>query len=159
MLMYLVLPVALALKMRSSTFQGTSFTMRIEDRQILRQVFSFLKDYTGRLHPYLPLETSRTQRFVGWLLEVTGSRQCKGAPTLIAPSLFRTLWFFCLFFVFWFFFTCLDIQNLESSQVDIYHPVPSLRPVPFSVTGYCLLSFSPFVTRYRPFVQSSEKLT
>lgn len=154
MLMHLVLLVALALKMRSSTLQGTSFTMRVEDRQILGQVFYFRKDYMGRLRPYLPLETSHTQRFVGQLLEVTGSRQWKGAPALIAPSLFRTLFFF----VFW-FFACLDIQNLESSQVEIYHPFPSLRPVSSSVTRYYLLSFSPFVTRYRPFVQSSEKLT
>lgn len=42
MLMYLVLFAALALKMRSPTFQGTRFTIKVEVRQILGQVFYFL---------------------------------------------------------------------------------------------------------------------
>lgn len=70
MLMYLVLFAAVALKMRSSTFRGTSFTIRVEVKQILGQVFYFLY-YTGFLDPYLPLEMLRSQSVVGRLLEVT----------------------------------------------------------------------------------------
>lgn len=42
MLMHLVLFAALAVKMRSSTFQRTSFKIRVEARPILGQVFYFL---------------------------------------------------------------------------------------------------------------------
>lgn len=70
MLMYLVLFAAVALKVRSSTFRGTSFTIRVEVKQILGQVFYFLY-YMGCLDPYFPLEMLCTQSVVGRLLEVT----------------------------------------------------------------------------------------
>lgn len=70
MLMYLVLFAALALKMRSPTFQGTRFTIKVEVRQILGQVFYFLY-YMGCLGPSVPLEILYTQSLVGRYLEVT----------------------------------------------------------------------------------------
>lgn len=70
MLMYLVLFAAVALKMRSSSFRGTSFTIRVEVKQILGQVFYFLC-YMGCLDLYLPLEMLCTQSAAGRLLEVT----------------------------------------------------------------------------------------
>lgn len=135
MLMYLVLFAAVALKMRSSTFRGTSFTIRVEVKQILGQVFYFLY-YTGFLDPYLPLEMLHSQSVVGRLLEVT--HNVKG----LLPIQFSLSLEHCDFN----FLACLNIWNLELSKLGVYNSVLSLRPISFSVTEYCLLSFSSFVT-------------
>lgn len=75
MFMYLVLFAALALKMRSSIFQGASSEMRVEGRQILGQVFYFLYYVGSLLRAYLPLEMSHTQNLgAGGPLGVPGNR-------------------------------------------------------------------------------------
>lgn len=80
MLIYLVLFAAVALKMRSSTFRGTSFTIRVELKQILGHGVSGSLSSTGNV-----TYAERSGEAFG------GNTQCKGAPAHIVLSLFRTL--------------------------------------------------------------------
>lgn len=106
MFMYLVLFAALALKMRSSTFQGASSEMRVEGKFLDKYLTSFT---TWRVS-FIPstgnaIHAERGEEPLG----VAGNRWWR-APTHRALSRVWTLWFY--------FFACLNIRNLELSKLE-----------------------------------------
>lgn len=100
---------------------------------------------------YLPLEVFHKQG-LGKAFECNRLRELPYSPILYFNNS-------VIFFFKKNFFAYLKIWIRKLSKLDIFNSVLPPRPVFFSLPEYCLLCFSCFVIRYRPFIQASETLT
>ena len=129
MLTYLVLLAALAAKMRSSTFQRTSYQTRVEARWIPGQVFYFLfLGFMGVSVLIFHWKMFYTQSLGESFQRLQVTNNVKGASYHTGHLLFGTL---CFFFFSFFFFACLNIQNTKLSKLEVCNLVLPWGSFPF----------------------------